>query len=93
MELNCIAQERRCWCVYILRCADATLYTGITNNLPRRLEQHNRGTASRYTRVRLPAMLAYREAQTSRSQALKREFAIKRLPRAAKESLIALRAT
>jgi len=76
------------WLVYILRCADDSLYTGITNDLPRRLKQHNAGTASRFTRSRLPAVLVYQEAQASRSHALKRELAIKALSRQAKESLI-----
>jgi len=56
--------------------------------VPRRLEKHNAGTASRYARSRLPAVLVYQEAQASRSQALKRELAIKALSRHAKESLI-----
>lgn len=76
------------WFVYILRCADDTLYTGITNDVPRRLEQRNAGTASRYTRSRLPAKLAYKESQATRSLALKRELAIKALSRQQKESLI-----
>ena len=76
------------WFVYLLRCADGSLYTGITNDLPRRLEQHNAGAASRYTRSRLPAVLVYQEAQASRSHALKRELAIKALSRKEKESLI-----
>ena len=76
------------WFVYILRCADGSLYTGITNDLPRRLVQHNAGTASRYTRSRLPAVLAHQETQASRSLALKRELAIKALSRQEKESLI-----
>ena len=76
------------WFVYLLRCADGSLYTGITVDLHRRLEQHNAGTASRYTRSRLPVVLVYQEVQPSRSQALKRELAIKALSRQAKESLI-----
>jgi predicted GIY-YIG superfamily endonuclease len=76
------------WYVYLLRCADGSLYTGITNDLDRRCEQHNAGTASRYTRGRRPAKLVYREAQASRSAALKRELAIKALPRKGKEQLI-----
>jgi predicted GIY-YIG superfamily endonuclease len=76
------------WFVYILRCADDTLYTGITNDLVRRCKQHNAGTASRYTRSRLPAVLLYQESQTSRSLALKRELAIKALSRQQKELLI-----
>ncbi len=78
------------WLVYILRCADGSLYTGITNDLPRRLEQHNAGTASRYTRSHLPVVLVYQQAQANHSFALKRELAIKALSREAKESLIAV---
>ena len=55
------------WSVYLLRCADGSLYTGITNDVPRRFKQHNAGTASRYTRSRLPVVLVYQEAQASRS--------------------------
>ena len=76
------------WFVYILRCADGSLYTGITNDVPRRLEQHNAGTASRYTRTRLPVDLLYQEAQPSQSLALKRELAIKALSKKKKEKLI-----
>jgi len=79
------------WFVYMLRCADDSLYTGITNDLPRRLQQHNAGTASRYTRCRLPAVLAYQEPQASHSDALKRELAIKSLSRQEKESMIQAR--
>jgi len=76
------------WFVYILRCADGTLYTGITNNLTRRCEQHNDGTASRYTRSRLPVVLVYQEEPTTKGKALKQELAIKALSRKAKEALI-----
>ncbi len=76
------------WFVYILRCADGTLYTGISNDVLRRLAQHNAGKASRYTRSRLPVELVYQEAQDSRSSALKRELAIKALSREQKEVLI-----
>jgi UV DNA damage endonuclease len=76
------------WFVYLLRCADGSLYTGITNDLSRRVEKHNTGTASRYTRSRLPVILVYQEAQANRSSALKRELAIKALTREEKESLI-----
>ena len=79
------------WIVYILRCADETLYTGITNNLTRRHKQHNAGTASKYTRVRCPTRVVYRETQPSKSAALKREYAIKKLTRPQKEKLIASR--
>lgn len=81
--------EAKQWCLYIVECADGTLYTGITNDLEKRLDAHNRGTASRYTRVRRPVQLRYQEVQTDRSTASKREAAVKRLSRAAKELLIA----
>ena len=77
------------WLVYLLRCSDGSLYTGITNDLPKRLKAHATGKASRYTRSRLPVALAYREPQKSKSAALKRELAIKRLRRAEKEKLVA----
>ncbi|QDT19875.1 GIY-YIG nuclease family protein [Gimesia chilikensis] len=76
------------WFVYILRCADDSLDTGITTDLRRRCEQHNAGTASRYTRSRLPVTMVYHETQENRSMALKRELEIKAMPRRAKESLI-----
>jgi putative endonuclease len=79
------------WFVYIVRCADRSLYTGVTTDLTRRLSQHNAGTASRYTRSRRPVELAYREKATGRGAALRREAAIKRLTRQAKEQLIARR--
>jgi predicted GIY-YIG superfamily endonuclease len=77
------------WFVYLLRCGDGTLYTGITKDVARRCEQHNAGTASRYTRSRLPVALVYQESQASQSLALKREAAIKAMSRLEKESLIA----
>ena len=76
------------WFVYLLRCADDSLYTGITNDVSRRCDQHNAGTASRYTRGRRPTSLVYQETQANRSLALKREVAIKALSRQQKESLI-----
>jgi predicted GIY-YIG superfamily endonuclease len=74
--------------VYILRCVDGTLYTGITKDLVRRTRQHNDGTASRYTRSRRPVKLVYQESQCSQSLALKREAAIKKLTRPQKMALI-----
>jgi predicted GIY-YIG superfamily endonuclease len=79
------------WFVYVLRCADDSLYTGITNDVPRRCKQHNAGTASRYTRSRLPVELVYQEPQSSRSTALKRELAVKAMSRRKKELLIRLK--
>jgi len=75
------------WYVYVVRCADGSLYTGIAKDVDRRLEQHNAGTASRYTRSRLPVVLEYQEEQPNQSTALKRELAINALSRQAKESL------
>jgi predicted GIY-YIG superfamily endonuclease len=68
-----------------LKCGDGTLYTGITNDLARRIRQHNDGSASRYTRSRLPVKLIYDEPCPGRSQALKKEFAVKSLSRQEKE--------
>jgi putative endonuclease len=76
------------WFVYLLRCADGTLYTGIAKDLSRRCQQHNAGIASRYTRCRLPVVVVYREALASRSLALKREAAIKGLSRPQKMAMI-----
>lgn len=75
------------WLVYMLRCGDGSLYTGITNDLPKRMTAHNAGKASRYTRSCLPVVLAYTEPQKSKSAALKREAAIKQLTRRQKERL------
>ena len=76
------------WFVYLLRCGDGTLYTGITKDVTRRTQQHNAGTASRYTRSRLPVTLVYQESAPSQSLALKREATIKAMSRLDKESLI-----
>jgi len=81
-------QAAEIWSVYILRCADGTLYTGITKDLARRTQQHNDGTAARYTRSRRPVKLVYQEPQGSQSLALKREAAIKKLTRRQKLALI-----
>jgi predicted GIY-YIG superfamily endonuclease len=76
------------WYLYILRCADGTLYTGITPDVERRLEAHRSGKGAKYTRGRSPLELVYREACGSHSEALKREAAVKKLSRMQKESLI-----
>lgn len=75
------------WVCYLLECADGTLYAGISNDLPRRLGQHARGVASKYTRARLPVVLRWSEGQRDRSGALRREAQIKALPRAGKLAL------
>ncbi len=72
------------WTVYVLRCRDGSLYTGVTNDLARRLARHRAGTASAYTRTRRPLRLVYREPQPSRGAALRREAALRRLSRAEK---------
>jgi putative endonuclease len=75
-------------CVYLLRCADGSLYCGWTTDLARRLAAHRSGTASRYTRSRRPVELAAAISVADRSTALREEARIKRLPRAAKLRLI-----
>jgi len=74
--------------VYILRCADDTLYTGWTNNIPHRLDMHKNGKGAKYTKSRLPVKLVYWEAFNSKQEAMKREYQIKRFPRAKKLKLI-----
>jgi predicted GIY-YIG superfamily endonuclease len=69
------------WFVYMVRCADGSLYTGIAKDVARRCQQHSAGTASRYTRSRLPVELVYREGHPTQSSALKREAAIKAMDR------------
>lgn len=76
------------WLVYMLRCGDGSLYTGITNDLSKRLQAHGDGEASRYTRARLPVALVYLESAANRSAAIKRELLIKRMRRREKELLI-----
>lgn len=74
--------------VYILKCNDNSLYTGITVNIKKRLEVHNQGKASKYTRARLPVKCVYTEESKDRSTASKRECEIKKLTRANKLKLI-----
>ena len=73
------------WYVYILRCGDGTLYTGITDDIPRRLAAHRSGKGAKYTRGRGTLKLAYAEEVPDKSAALRREAAIKKLSRAEKE--------
>ena len=75
--------------MYLLRCADGTLYCGWTADLERRVAAHNAGRASRYTRSRLPVELAWSAPQADRAAAMREEIRIKQLPRAAKLALIA----
>lgn len=75
------------WIVYILECGDGTLYTGITDDLQRRLAAHSAGKGAKYTRGRGPLILQYQEQCESHSQALRREAQIKRLTRKQKQKL------
>lgn len=78
------------WHVYLLRCADGTLYAGITTDLSRRLAEHNAGRAgAKYTRARRPVTLAWHESAVDRSAASRREYQVRKLPRPAKERLVA----
>ena len=74
---------------YIMRCADGTLYTGYTDDIARREVVHNSGRGAKYTRSRLPVKMVYHESFATRSEAMKRECAIKRLSREQKLKLIA----
>jgi predicted GIY-YIG superfamily endonuclease len=77
------------WFVYMVRCRDGSLYTGVSNDLARRLAAHNRGTGARYTRSRGPVTLVHIERRRNRSSAQRREAAIKALDRSAKLALLA----
>jgi len=79
------------WTVYILQCADGTLYTGITNDLDARISAHKAGTGAKYTRGRGPFKLVFREVALDRASASRREIEIKALSRQAKEQLIKIR--
>lgn len=79
---------KKSWHVYVVRCRDGTLYTGVTNDLERRIAEHNGGRGCRYTRGRRPVRLRYCEAFLDRSSALKREARIKGLSRWEKLVLI-----
>ena len=72
---------------YILECKDGSFYTGWTNNLEKRLKDHNDGKGAKYTRSRLPVRLIYFEEYETKEEAMSREFAIKRMTRKEKESL------
>lgn len=75
------------WVCYLLRCADDTLYCGITNDLDKRLAAHNAGEGAKYTRGRAPLRLVYAEPCADKSAALKRELQVKRLSRSEKMAL------
>jgi putative endonuclease len=77
------------WYIYILRCADGTLYTGVTTDIERRLVEHNHEkTGAKYTRTRRPVFLVYREVYSTRSEATKREAELKKFSRVKKQNLV-----
>ena len=76
------------WTVYILRCKDSTLYTGITKDIERRIKQHNNGKASKYTQTRRPVTVVYKEKKMGRANALVREAEIKQYSKGKKELLV-----
>ena len=77
------------WYVYIVRCADGSLYTGVTTDVVARVDAHNTGRGAKYTRSRLPVELVYQEPVADRGEALRREYRIKQLPGSAKQALVA----
>src|SRR6185295_13388283 len=79
---------KREWSVYVLRCGDGSLYTGIAKNVAARVLRHNQGKGAAYTRTHLPVQVVYLEAKLNRSAALVREAQLKRLPRLRKEQLV-----
>ena len=76
------------WCVYFVRCSDDSLYCGITSNLLKRIDTHNAGKGSKYTRSRKPVALVWHEEVCCKSIALKKEYALKKLNKCRKESLV-----
>ncbi|MCK1976670.1 GIY-YIG nuclease family protein [Jeotgalicoccus huakuii] len=74
--------------VYILQCNDDTLYTGYTTDIEHRVDIHNKGLGAKYTRGRLPVILRYVEMYDTKSEALKREYAIKQLSKVEKKALM-----
>lgn len=88
MSMKNEVKNKSAYVVYILRCGDGSLYTGITNNLERRVAVHNSGKGGKYTRSHLPVTPVYWETVPDKSTALQRELAIKGLPREKKLELI-----
>lgn len=82
-----MAEQEKPWYLYILRCGDGTLYTGITDDIPRRLAAHSAGRGAKYTRGRGPLTLVHTEALPDHSAALRREWAVKRMSRTEKLAL------
>ena len=92
IEVRFLSRAQNMWFVYIVKCADGSFYTGITNNVERRVKEHNQSNTvgSKYIRTRRPVTLVYSKKIRTRSEALKREFEIKHLSRETKEKLIFL---
>ena len=80
--------ENKTWYLYIVECRDGTLYTGITDDISRRIERHNSGKGAKYTRSRSPVQLRYQEECGSRSDASKREYEVHHMTRQEKLELI-----
>ena len=78
------SKKNNVWVVYILRCSDKSLYTGITNNIEKRFDAHNQGTGAKYTRSRRPVKLMTTSAKMERGDAMRLEIKIKRLPKTEK---------
>jgi putative endonuclease len=84
-----IGNNMSAWFVYVVRCSDGSLYTGITNNIKKRILEHNYGTrGAKYTKSRRPVRLLYKRECDSRSHALKEEWAFKKLKKTEKERII-----
>jgi putative endonuclease len=88
-----LTKKKMGWSLYVLKCKDGTYYTGITNDLSRRVQQHNEGTASRYTRSRRPVKVIFQEPCRGKSSALKKEYAVKSLTRKMKVEYIRAKKT
>ena len=84
-QMSCMKDK---WYVYIVECSDGSLYTGITNNLTKRIETHNKGKGAKYTKHRRPVILKKSWESINRSEASKLEYKIKKLKRADKLKLI-----
>ena len=82
------SEEQTPWFVYLVECTDGTLYCGATTDVTRRLQEHNRGTASRYTRGRRPVVLISHAPCPDRASALSLEAAVKKLPREKKRAFL-----
>jgi putative endonuclease len=83
-----VLRDPAAWFVYVVRCRDGTLYTGVSRDVAARVAQHNQGRGARYTRGRGPVALVHQERKSSQGAALRREAAIKALPRTRKLALV-----